>query len=132
MDRLASRAFRRHSDGGYPQVLINYPIPTQGGLLRRFHKTRKAEFVCRKLDASPGEVQASQEVFRRWHNVLHPHWAPILPAGSDALTPADVYVAELMVELANWQGLAKAVREKLEAMNRGIQFPFLAESQIAG
>jgi hypothetical protein len=44
-----ARAFRRHIDGDYAHVRIQYRTPTQLGLLERFHQTLKSEEVYWQL-----------------------------------------------------------------------------------
>lgn len=125
-----ARAFRRHIDGDYAHVRINYRTPTQLGLLERFHQTLKTEEVYWKLYASPGEARESLEVFRRRYNDVRPHWALIPPDGGDPVTPTDVYVHGQAVGLPKWQGWAKAAREKLAEMTEGVHFPLPGNSSI--
>ena len=105
-----ARAFRRHIDGDYTHIRIAYRTPTQLGLLERF----------------PGEARQSLEAFRRRYNEVRPHWALEPPEGGDPITPVDVYVHGLAVELPKWQGWAKPARAKLEQMTEHMHFPFPA------
>lgn len=125
-----ARAFRRHIDGNYTHVRINYRTPTQLGLLERFHQTLKNEEVYWKLYTSPGEARQSLEVFRRRYNDIRPHWALIPPAGGDPVTPADVYMRGQAVGLPKWQGWARAARNKLAKMTDDAHFPMPADTSI--
>ena len=118
-----ARSFRRHIDGEYAHVRIQYRTPTQLGLLERFHQTLKTEEVYWKLYASPAEARESLEVFRRRYNEVRPHWALIPPESGDPVTPADVYVHGKAVQLPKWQGWAKAARKKLAEMTENLHFP---------
>ena len=122
-----AHSFRRHIDGDYTHVRIQYRTPTQLGLLERFHQTLKTEEVYWKLYASPGEARESLEVFRRRYNDVRPHWALVPPEGGDPVTPTDVYVHAQAVQLPKWQGWAKAAREKLKKMTEDLHFPHPAE-----
>ncbi|MCC7411666.1 MAG: IS3 family transposase [Gammaproteobacteria bacterium] len=125
-----ARAFRRHIDGDYAHVRIQYRTPTQLGLLERFHQTLKTEEVYWKLYASPGEARESLAVFRRRYNEVRPHWALIRPEGGDPITPTDVYVHGQVVQLPKWQGWAKAAREKLKKMTEDLHFPHPVEPSV--
>lgn len=118
-----ARYFRRHIDGRYAHVRIQYRTPTQLGLLERFHQTLKTEEVYWKLYTSPGEARFSLEEFRRRYNEIRPHWALIPHGGGDVHTPADVYVQGRKVELPRWQGWAKAAKEKLQKITGGAHLP---------
>ena len=120
-----ARAFRRHIDGDYTHVRIQYRTPTQLGLLERFHQTLKTEEVYWKLYASPGEARESLEIFRHRYNEVRPHWALVPPEGGDPVTPADVYVHGQAVGLPKWQGWARAAKAKLAEMveAQGAHFP---------
>ncbi len=118
-----ARSFRRHIDGRFAHVRIQYRTPTQLGLLERFHQTLKTEEVYWKLYGSPGEARASLEEFRQRYNAVRPHWALVPPGGGDPLTPADVYVHGRTVELPKWQGWAKAAQEKLRQLTAGAHWP---------
>ena len=120
---FVSGAFRRHIDGHYAHVRIQYRTPTQLGLLERFHQTLKTEEVYWKLYANPGEARTSLESFRRRYNEVRPHWALVPPEGGDPITPADVYVHGQAVGIPKWQGWAKAARKKLQDMTEGQHFP---------
>src|SRR5690606_11302858 len=111
-----ARAVRRHIDGDYAHVRIQYRTPTQLGLLERFHQTLKTEEVYWKLYANPGEARESLQAFRRRYNDVRPHWALVPSEGGDPVTPADVYAHGRVVQLPKWQGWAKAARRKLEKM----------------
>jgi transposase InsO family protein len=118
-----ARSFRRHIEGRYAQVRIQYRTPTQLGLLERFHQTLKQEEVYWNLYANPAQARESLEVFRRRYNEIRPHWALVPTEGRDPLTPADVYVGRQPVRLPRWQGWARAAKEKLEQMIDGAHLP---------
>jgi transposase InsO family protein len=124
-----ARAFRRHIEGDYEHVRIQYRTPTQLGLLERFHQTLKTEEVYWKLYGSPGEARESLEIFRCRYNEVRPHWALVPTAGGDPVTPADVYVHGQAVQLPKWQGWAKAAREKLKKMTEDVHFPHPVEPE---
>ncbi len=122
-----ARSFRRHIDGEYAHVRIQYRTPTQLGLLGRFHQTLKTEEVYWKLYASPAEARESLESFRRRYNDIRPHWALTPPEGGDPVTPADVYIHGQAVQLPKWQSWAKTARKKLAQMTENMHFPLPSE-----
>ena len=119
---LAKR-FRRHIDGRFAHVRINYRTPTQLGLLERFHQTLKTEEIYWHLYQSPAEARERLAAFRERYNTVRPHWALIPEEGGDPLTPHDVYVHARVTTLPAWQPWAKAARAKLDAMIDGAHAP---------
>ena len=86
------------------------------GLLERFHETLKREEVYWRIYDSPQHARECLAEFRERHNHRRPHWALIPVDGGDPVTPADVYVDGLVTKLPRWQGWAREVKAKLEAM----------------
>jgi putative transposase len=106
--------FAEFIEGLYSHVRIQYHTPTQLGLLERFHKTLKEEEVYWNLYDSPAEARESLGIFLRRYNTERPHWALIPEEGGDPMTPEDVYVHGLAVQLPRWQTWARAAKKKLE------------------
>jgi putative transposase len=127
---LAKR-FRRHIDGDYAHVRINYRTPTQLGLLERFHQTLKSEEVYWHLYQNPAEARERLAAFRERYNTIRPHWALRPEEGGDPLTPHDVYVSGSVTTLPAWQTWAKAARAKLDAMIAGAHTPQSATTPLA-
>jgi putative transposase len=113
-----SRRFCGHVAGLLSTVRTRYRTPEQLGLLERFHRTLKVEEVYWHLYDSPADARDKLAVFRQRYNEIRPHWALTPPTGGDPVTPADVYVHGVEVQLPRWQGWAKAAKEKLENMMR--------------
>lgn len=112
---LAQR-FRRHIAGKLTQVRTRYRTPQQLGLLERFHQTLKQEEIYWELYRSPSQARDRLAAFQARYNQLRPHWALVPTEGGDPVTPAEVYVGGVEVQLPAWQGWAKAAKEKLEAL----------------
>lgn len=111
-----AKHFRRHIDGVFRHVRINYRTPTQLGLLERFHQTLKSEEIYYHLYQNPAEARERLSAFQERYNTIRPHWALRPDAGGDPLTPHDVYVHGRATTLPAWQTWAKAARAKLDAM----------------
>lgn len=112
---LAKR-FRRHIDGRLEQVRTRYRTPQQLGLLERFHQTFKQEEIYWEIYRSPAEARDGMAAFHQRYNRVRPHWALVPLEGGDPVTPAEVYVEGVQVQLPAWQGWAKAAKEKLDAL----------------
>ena len=54
--------------------------------------------------------------FRDRYRRQRPHWALIPEDGGDPLTPEDVYVTGLAVQIPRWQGWATKAEEQLDQM----------------
>lgn len=127
-----ARYLQAHIEGQYTHVRIQYRTPTQLGLLERFHQTLKTEEVYWKLYSTPAEARQSLEEFRGRYNEIRPHWALQPIEGGDVVTPADVYVHGVAVQLPKWQGWAKAAKEKLQAMVNGAHLPISGNAPLSG
>ena len=90
-------------------------IGTQLGLLERLHRTLKQEEVYWRLYDHPG-ARACLAEFRDRYNHRRPHWALVPEDGGDPLTPEDVYVKGLAVQIPRWQGWARKAKEQLDQM----------------
>ena len=81
-------------------------MPTQLGLLERFHKTLKAEEVYWNLYADPWDGRGKLGLFQERYNQARPHWALVAadPATAPArvLTPYAVYVKGHKVNPPQW------------------------------
>jgi putative transposase len=90
----------------FSQVRIGYRMPTQLGLLERFHGTLKAEEVYWNLYADPRDARQKLARFRERYNQARPHWALIAadPATAPArvLMPHEVYVKGYKVNPPQW------------------------------
>ena len=90
----------------FSQVRIGYRMPTQLGLLERFHRTLKAEEVYWNLYADPWEARRKLEIFRERYNQARPHWAlaaaDAAAAPARVLTPHEVYVNGYEVNPPKW------------------------------
>ena len=98
---------------------IRYRMPTQLGLLERFHETLKREEVYWRLYSSPAHAQDCLTEFRKRYNNARPHWALRPAEGGDVLVPAQVYVQGRKTQLPRWQPWAKEVKRKLDALQVG-------------
>jgi len=99
----------------FSQVRIGYRMPTQLGLLERFHETLKREEVYWNLYADPRDARQKLAVFHERYNQARPHWAlvaaePSAPLGAcdpsqppaRILTPYEVYVRGYKVNPPPW------------------------------
>ncbi len=90
----------------FSQVRIGYRMPTQLGLLERFHETLKREEVYWNLYADPRDARQKLEIFHERYNQARPHWALVAaePQAAPAriLTPHEVYVRGLKVNPPSW------------------------------
>ena len=100
----------------FTHVRIAYRTPTQLGLLERFHRTLKQEEVYWRLYDDPGHARACLAEFRERYNAQRPHWALIPEDGGDPLTPKEVYLKGLTVQIPRWQGWARKAKEQLDQM----------------
>jgi len=111
-----AKRFAKFVRDEYSHVRIQYRTPTQLGLLERFHETLKREEVYWRIYDSPQHARECLAEFRERYNHRRPHWALIPVEGGDPVTPADVYVDGVVTKLPRWQGWAREVKAKLEAM----------------
>lgn len=111
-----ARWFRAQIRDLYAHVRIQYRTPQQLGLLERFHRTFKGEEVYWRLYDDPPHARECFGEFRGRYNGKRPHWALVPPGGGDPVTPADVYVRGVAVQIPRWQAWAKAAKEKLDEM----------------
>ncbi len=90
----------------FSQVRIGYRMPTQLGLLERFHRTLKAEEVYWDLYADPRDGREKLDLYRERYNLARPHWALVAadPTAAPArvLTPYEVYVKGFQVNPPSW------------------------------
>jgi putative transposase len=115
--------------GAFSQVRIGYRMPTQLGLLERFHETLKAEEVYWNLYADPMDARQKLDLFRERYNQARPHWALVAadPAGAPArvLTPHEVYVQGYRVNPPKWSRwvgwLQKDQETAVQPSNRMLQ-----------
>jgi transposase InsO family protein len=90
----------------FSQVRIGYRMPTQLGLLERFHETLKREEVYWNLYADPRDARQKLDLFHERYNHARPHWALIAAephaAPARVLTPHEVYVQGCKVNPPKW------------------------------
>lgn len=115
---FVSRAFCRHTRGDYAHVRIRYRTPTQLGLLERFHRTMKDEEIYWRLYDDPAHARECLSEFRQRYNNRRPHWALIPETGGDPVTPQEVYVHGLSMQIPKWQGWARGVKQRLNDLMR--------------
>ncbi len=81
-------------------------MPTQLGLLERFHGTLKREEVYWNLYADPCDARAKLAVFHERYNLARPHWALIpsdpTTAPASVLTPHKVYMNNVKADPPSW------------------------------
>ena len=111
-----ARKFVRHVAEDFAHVRIQYRMPTQLGLLERFHETLKREEVYWRLYDNPGHARDCLAEFHLRYNYLRPHWALRPEEGGDPLVPAEVYVDGRKVQLPRWQGWARGVKDRLDRL----------------
>jgi len=111
-----ARRFNEHVRDLYAHVRIRYRTPTQLGLLERFHQTFKDEEIYWRLYDNPGHCRECIAEFRDRYNTLRPHWALVCEGGGDPVTPHDVYVSGMAIQIPKWQGWAKGAKERLERL----------------
>ena len=90
----------------FSQVRIGYRMPSQLGLLERFHGTLKQEEVYWNSYDDPRDARQKLELFMERYNQARPHWALVAaePATAPArvLTPHEVYVQRNAVNPPAW------------------------------
>ena len=105
-DALAGIQIAATGLSAFSQVRIGYRMPTQLGLLERFHGTLKAEEVYWNLYADPWDARQKLEIFRERYNQARPHWALVAADAATAparvLTPHEVYVNGYQVNPPKW------------------------------
>ena len=111
-----AKRFAKFVRDEYSHVRIQYRTPTQLGLLERFHETLKREEVYWRIYDSPQHDRECLAEFRERYNHRRPHWALVPVEGGDPVTPAEVYADGVVTKLPRWQGWAREVKAKLEAM----------------
>jgi len=113
---FVARRFGAYVKDLYAHVRVRYRTPTQLGLLERFHRTLKEEEIYWRLYDSPAHARECIEEFRRRYNDRRPHWALIPEAGGDPVTPRDVYVGGLAIQIPKWQGWARGAKARLDQL----------------
>jgi transposase InsO family protein len=111
-----ARAFGHYVRYGFAHVRIQYRMPTQLGLLERFHQTSKDEEAYWRLYDGP---QPARECFAEFHhryNHVRPHWALRPEEGGDPSVPTDVYVRGRPIQPSRWQPWAREVKRRLEEL----------------
>jgi transposase InsO family protein len=111
-----ARRFGEHVGDLYAHVRIRYRTPTQLGLLERFHRTFKEEEIYWRLYDNPEHCRAGIAEFRNRYNTVRPHWALVPEAGGDPVTPHEVYVSGMAIQIPKWQGWARRAKERLERL----------------
>jgi transposase InsO family protein len=111
-----ARRFSAHVRDLYSHVRIRYRTPTQLGLLERFHRTFKDEEIYWRLYDHPGHCRECIAEFRDRYNRFRPHWALVPEEGGDPVTPHDVYVSGMAIQIPKWQGWARGAKERLERL----------------
>ena len=95
--RFISKAFRAYVQERCQHLRIAYRMPIQ---LERFHQKLKTEEVYRRLYESPADARRCLGEFRVQYNVERPqHWALKPLSGCDVVTPSDVYVDGLAIDI---------------------------------
>jgi transposase InsO family protein len=111
-----ARRFNEHVRDLYAHVRIRYRTPTQLGLLERFHRTLKDEEIYWRFYDNPGHCRECIAEFRDRYNTRRPHWALISEEGGDPVTPHNVYISGMPIQIPKWQGWAKGAKERLERL----------------
>ena len=90
----------------FSQVRIGYRMPSQLGLLERFHGTLKQEEVYWNSYDDPRDARQRLELFQERYNQARPHWALAAAepgtAPAPVLTPHEVYVQRHTVNPPSW------------------------------
>ena len=90
----------------FSQVRIGYRMPTQLGLLERFHGTLKQEEVYWNSYDDPRDARQKLELFHERYNQARPHWGLVAADPTTApariLTPHEVYVPRHVVNPPSW------------------------------
>lgn len=113
---LARRFTKFLDQERFSHVRIQYRTPQQLGLLERFHQTLKTEEVYWNLYQSVDHAAESLEQFRERYNMDRPHWALRPTAGGDPLVPYEIYALKREIQIPEWQGWAKAAKQKIDEM----------------
>jgi transposase InsO family protein len=113
---FVAKRFAQFVKDDYTHVRIAYRTPTQLGLLERFHQTLKTEEVYWQLYDNPAQARESLTLFRQRYNTTRPHWALVPEEGGDPVTPEDVYVHGVAVQIPRWQKWATRAKEQLDQM----------------
>ncbi len=111
-----AKRFRAFVRDEYQHVRIQYRTPTQLGLLERFHNTLKTEEVYWRIYEDVGHARDCLAEFAERYNNHRPHWALVPAEGGDPLVPAEVYAQGRRTQLPRWQGWARDVKKKLDAL----------------
>jgi putative transposase len=105
-DELARLRITATGVSAFSQVRIGYRMPTQLGLLERFHGTLKAEEVYWNLYDDPRDARQKLAIFRERYNEARPHWALVAAdpttAPARVLMPHEVYVKDCKVNPPPW------------------------------
>ena len=126
---FVSKRFHQDTRDDFRHVRIAYRTPTQLGLLERFHQTLKTEEVYWRLYRGPSHARDCLAEFHMRYNMVRPHWALRPIGGGDPVTPVDVYVHGVAIELPRWQGWARAAQQKLLEMTDGCHYPVTMETE---
>jgi hypothetical protein len=90
----------------FSQVRIAYRMPSQLGLLERFHGTLKQEEVYWNSYDDPRDAREKLELFKERYNQARPHWALAAAEPTTAparvLTPHEVYGQGYKVNPPSW------------------------------
>ena len=79
----------------------------------------KEEEIYWRLYENPIHAGECLEEFRQRYNNQRPHWALIPEEGGDPVTPQDVYVHGLAVQIPRWQQWARDAKERLDRSLKG-------------
>ena len=105
-DELSRLRIAATGISAFSQVRIGYRMPTQLGLLERFHGTLKAEEVYWNQYDDPRDARQKLAIFRERYNKARPHWALVAADPSMAparvLMPHEVYVKDCKVNPPPW------------------------------
>lgn len=105
-DELARLRIATTGISAFSQVRIGYRMPTQLGLLERFHSTLKAEEVYWNQYDDPRDARQKLAIFQERYNEARPHWALVAAdpttAPARVLMPHEVYVKNYQVTPPPW------------------------------